>query len=841
MPIAYAGNDMASGANDAACVPSQEHWREFQSMAEEVFRSELQRLSGQVQNNVREELNKFFKNRKALRAQKQMLATNMMHDLSDEDEDDHEWMARPWYSHFFTGPARQIAPEDLTLVGTPKAPTKELFHRPRLPGKSRKVGNRHSKSSPTSNKSSSSCSSMKPRLLTDTNSQENLRSQTEPCCDSAEPVDISTLSAPALIFRPPLATYKDEPQPPAGPRAHIDKGSCWFDVEAAADETPASDLLPCTPGGSGTMGGPPGSVPEEADTGVGGAGGGDGGGGGAAFPRVERCSTLRGSPLLPEEPLERSSREYGSPLFRGYARLSSRKELDLADGEPPQPCLSKSDSNQLSEQPPGKTTTAAVGGGAAAVEVEAEKCTPTRFSRAQKPCIEVPGSSDDLGDTPSPVPPPRKAALSHLVHLMVPGSVVGLVTHEFFDYSVAILVLGNAVLIGVQTEYAAAHVGDPEPAGFRAAEVCFCVVFAIEMALRLFVNRWSFLFQEVDGSILHGGEGDETAVALGKWSPSRWSLVSGWQWNLFDLVVVTLQLISVALDLALYGGLEGAGQAALGTNFLAMRMLRILRVIRIIRAARIVHFVRELRTMIASVAGTLRSLCWTVVLIALMLYIVGVHITQLVVEFARDDQDIMAPDKPLQTYYGSLWRSLLSLYEAMTGGIDWDNLVAPLVAEISPLAALGFALYIAFAVLAMMNVITGLFVDSALRNTKMEEDVDLVNQSRLLFKSIDFAATGQITWDQFQEQLDNPNMEQYFKAVDLDMSEARGLFKLLDLDESGSISVDEFVMGCLRLRGNAKAIDLATLMFENRKIHQRIRMMVERFDASLGELCDVQG
>merc|ERR1712187_597276 len=48
--------------------------------------------------------------------------------------------------------------------------------------------------------------------------------------------------------------------------------------------------------------------------------------------------------------------------------------------------------------------------------------------------------------------------------------------------------------------------------------------------------------------------------------------------------------------------------------------------------------------------------------------------------------------------------------------------------------------------------------------------------------------------------------------------EASGVFRLLDVDESGTIDLEEFLNGCLGLHGPAKAIDLATLMWEVRQL-----------------------
>merc|ERR1719359_415156 len=60
-------------------------------------------------------------------------------------------------------------------------------------------------------------------------------------------------------------------------------------------------------------------------------------------------------------------------------------------------------------------------------------------------------------------------------------------------------------------------------------------------------------------------------------------------------------------------------------------------------------------------------------------------------------------------------------------------------------------------------------------------------------------------------------MDKYLVAVDLPRSAATNLFDILDKDKSGTINVNEFVEGCLRLRGLPRAADIAQLLCENRK------------------------
>merc|ERR1712050_160068 len=51
--------------------------------------------------------------------------------------------------------------------------------------------------------------------------------------------------------------------------------------------------------------------------------------------------------------------------------------------------------------------------------------------------------------------------------------------------------------------------------------------------------------------------------------------------------------------------------------------------------------------------------------------------------------------------------------------------------------------------------------------------------------------------------------------------EAEDLFNLVDIDGSGSIDPEEFVNGCIRLQGPAKALDLASFMHEYKQAQKR--------------------
>lgn len=60
--------------------------------------------------------------------------------------------------------------------------------------------------------------------------------------------------------------------------------------------------------------------------------------------------------------------------------------------------------------------------------------------------------------------------------------------------------------------------------------------------------------------------------------------------------------------------------------------------------------------------------------------------------------------------------------------------------------------------------------------------------------------------------MEDVDVKTYFEALELSIDDVWTFFRLLDGDDGQEIDVEEFIYGCMRLRGEAKALDLAKLM-----------------------------
>lgn len=360
------------------------------------------------------------------------------------------------------------------------------------------------------------------------------------------------------------------------------------------------------------------------------------------------------------------------------------------------------------------------------------------------------------------------------------------VASTIFEYVTSTCIVLNAIAAGVQAEYTIRSLPDETPSVFRVLEVVFLVAFGAEFTLRAAVlGVPDMFFQDKEGG-----------------------------WNLLDACILVLHL----LDEAAISFVVTWGPMDFPATFSLVRAARLTRLVRIMRVFRLMAMFQDLRAMVESIGSSCKSLVWTSLLFLLLTYVTGVYLTDLVAEQARKDPRILFEGSLLGEYYGTTPRALLSMFQAVTGGVDWNDLLQPLIEEVSPAMALPFTLYIAFTVLAMMNVITGIFVESSLATARVSKDAELLNSMCALFLNTDKDRSGMISWEEFAGKLQDPDMARCFRLLDIELSEARGLFTLLDTDTSGEIDAEEFIMGCLRLQGTAKAIDLATLMYFNKRI-----------------------
>ncbi|OLQ08876.1 putative voltage-dependent R-type calcium channel subunit alpha-1E [Symbiodinium microadriaticum] len=362
-----------------------------------------------------------------------------------------------------------------------------------------------------------------------------------------------------------------------------------------------------------------------------------------------------------------------------------------------------------------------------------------------------------------------------------------MIDHPAFDSFFALLVVTNTIFIGIEVQETIANPG-VRPTIFFVVQYMYTALFTFELVLRVVAEGLRIFIDEE------------------------------WMWAWLDLVVVASSLAEVGFNIV---------EAQVGTDVSGLRAFRVIRITRFLKTLRLVRvfrFVMALRTLITSILYTLRSLFWALVLLALIIYVFSVLLAQAVSDHLADSS---ALDETLVVsatkYFGSLPHTMLSLFKAISGGVSWEEVLDPLE-KISMIWVLVFLFYVAFTYFAVLNVLTGVFCQSAIESAQNDHANVVqsmlankeahVEKIRALFSKLGADRDGIITYSMFEEGVNSQAVVEYFETLGLDVWDAWSFFKLLDLDSGGAVEIEEFFKGCLRLRGQARGVDVGKLIHD---------------------------
>jgi len=371
-----------------------------------------------------------------------------------------------------------------------------------------------------------------------------------------------------------------------------------------------------------------------------------------------------------------------------------------------------------------------------------------------------------------------------------------------FEQALVGVIIVQTALVGLQIDDMAASNSHVPSLGYRISDLIMCSCFALELALKLHVHRLRFF------------------------------IVSGWAWNVMDLFLIVAQIIEEFLVIT------AQDTVGSGVNFSVLRAIRMLRCVRILRVLRLTSFFDSLRRLVACMIHSVLSFVWSFVLLFLLLYMYGIYLTQSVhlhlLETGTGDDE-------LRRWYGSVPQAILSLFQALTGGVDWNDIVEPLSTHMGVGWSVVTTLWMAFLILAVMNIITGNFVQNSIELAAKVKSIDDVFQAKRLFKCLDIDSSGAISTDEIHNHLGSSAVQQFFRSVDVDISEAEALFEILDVSGDGLIDCDEFISGCLRLQGGARAVDLVLMTIDTRRGFEHMGASLDELAGKMQQLQDMFG
>mmetsp|Transcript_43616 Transcript_43616/g.98110 ORF Transcript_43616/g.98110 Transcript_43616/m.98110 type:complete len:561 (-) Transcript_43616:138-1820(-) len=373
------------------------------------------------------------------------------------------------------------------------------------------------------------------------------------------------------------------------------------------------------------------------------------------------------------------------------------------------------------------------------------------------------------------------------------GRVCALVTSSAFDAVVGVVIICNAVTIGLEAEL---NVPEHRPAtcvgpncdAMRSVvsvlEHFFLALYTVELVLR--------------------------AVAFGPINALRQS-----DWVKFDAVLVAIGLGEVLVNLAMAESRDALPNITL---------IRILRLARLARTVRLIIQFRTLWLLVKGLMGSILTMVWTFFLMGTIIFVFAVLAIELIPNNTDNMQD-PAYHEVATTWFSSVFSASLTLCQMMT--MDSSGSIYRPLAEKDPWLMLYFIVYLLIVGIALMNLVTAVMVDTSIQQAQEDRQVQeaweaqkraaLVPKLRDMFAALDRDGSGELDWEEL-EMAPADVQDMLFRIVNT--KDLRWVFETIDYDGSGTISVDEFCEGVLKMQ-DEKNPDLQRIVKQCQELLRR--------------------
>jgi voltage-gated sodium channel len=387
--------------------------------------------------------------------------------------------------------------------------------------------------------------------------------------------------------------------------------------------------------------------------------------------------------------------------------------------------------------------------------------------------------------------------------------------------------------MGLETDWARDDVQDGRyKMSFMIVEIIFLGIFSGEIAVRLRTHRCRFFWDS---------------------------------WNLFDLVVVGVGMVTVCMELLFE---QNTAALSFTSTLRALRLLRLARIVKLIR------LFRELYLLVNGITSAMRALFWVAIMTILVILVCSIFITRVIGQ--RDTVRQYAFEGPCQEvpyyytrprpagsdpyfdpvespllacqtldYFGTVPQSMFSLFCVMTLE-GWPDMSRTLVHRSSGggwATVFFFIVFVFFTNIFLLNLVTGVIVENVLliahqdeieqvRREKKERD-NKTQKLNEIFELADTDNSETVSREEFHSMLLNPDASAILRSLDIHIWDAEDLFDILDVDDSGEMDLKEFFEGFSRVKGSAMDKHLMKLHYDLLRENRVFRELVQRINGSL--------
>mmetsp|Transcript_114997 Transcript_114997/g.365401 ORF Transcript_114997/g.365401 Transcript_114997/m.365401 type:complete len:656 (-) Transcript_114997:294-2261(-) len=373
------------------------------------------------------------------------------------------------------------------------------------------------------------------------------------------------------------------------------------------------------------------------------------------------------------------------------------------------------------------------------------------------------------------------------------GCMARVLTSQPFDLAVALVISGDALYTVYQVNYEMDTYGISPP-NTQVVDWLFLSIYLVELTARMGVHRQYFFCNH------------EMA------------------WNIMDFTLVMFSFFDSFLTL-------------IGGSFFSVtfaRSMRLFKVGKILRIFKSMRFLKELRVIMGSIYGSFVSLFWSLITIGMILYVFALFFVQQMAVMLTDE-DADDPFKMLQrAFFRDVQRTMLTLVQSTMGGLDWD-IVFKMIQPLGWVYCVAFIFYVAFFNFAVMNILTGIFVENAMKLCRPDdEEIQLQHQRkkkldmkniRHIVEAMDEDRNGTIRRAEFLNAAKHEEMVSRFWDLGIDIRNTERFFDTVVGVDKASVPIDEFVERAVEMQGQASNATLHNLMMHIGILERSLRDM----------------
>jgi len=352
---------------------------------------------------------------------------------------------------------------------------------------------------------------------------------------------------------------------------------------------------------------------------------------------------------------------------------------------------------------------------------------------------------------------------------------------DYFSFNLAIggVITLNAATMGLECD-ARGELGDGIPGYWYLIELLFCVIFLAELCARLYYHRMSFFTN-----------------------------VHNRAWNIGDFMIVMLSVLDTFLLTPI--GMGGGGRL--------ISMLRFIRLMRLIRLIRLMRLFKELWLVANGLFESAKTLCWVALMIIAFIYICAIFTTLMIGKNDKlyDQYFLDSGGWDHEVYFRTVPRSMFTLFQIVTFE-SWSERIVRHVMEKQPAMVIFFVIFMAISSFGLLNIVVGVVVESTLSTSEkddtkvkraQERDRQRVfDHLREIFESADEDGSGTLTLGEVQKAISKPEIYNKLKMIEFPVEDPKSIFMILDYDNTCELGIEEFIAGCIRMKGVAKSKDL---------------------------------